>query len=476
MPNGPDDGRISRRLLLARGAVSGLGLWLLPSGLSARLSFGLEQGEGVKDDRRYLQAAVQAARWLRSVQVKTADGLAWPVDPAKPEHIETDLYHGTSGVVLFFVEAYRSTGDESYLKDAQAGGEYLLSKLPKSGDDFDCGLYTGLSGVAFALIEAGRYPGGANHRGGSRRCIKLLKAKAVKKGAGVEWTPTTDIISGNAGIGLFLLYAAREIPDKSLVDLAAQAGRRLVELGKPAGGGMKWAMNETFPRLMPNFSHGTAGVAYFLASLYRQTREKAFLDAAVAGGTYLRSVADTEGNACLIFHNEPDGKDLYYLSWCHGPAGTARLFYHLYRITNDKEWLEWVHKGARAVMRSGVPEKRTEGFWNNAGQCCGSAGVAEFFLNLYLSEGTWRAEYKEVSIRVADDLLSRATKTDGGVKWVQAEHRVQPENLAAQTGYMQGAAGIGMLLLHMQALDSKRQWWRHVRFSDSPWAAASPIA
>ncbi len=119
-------------------------------------------------------------------------------------------------------------------------------------------------------------------------------------------------------------------------------------------------------------------------------------------------------------------------------------------------------------MRSGIPEKRTEGFWNNAGQCCGNAGVADFFLNLYLTRDTRRTEYKEFCVRTAADLLSRGTKTNGGLKWVQAEHRVQPDNLAAQTGYMQGAAGIGMLLLHLNALDSPDDRRPRITFPDSP--------
>ena len=35
--------------------------------------------------------------------------------------------------------------------------------------------------------------------------------------------------------------------------------------------------------------------------------------------------------------------------------------------------------------------------------------------------------------------------------WVQAEHRVRPEFRVAQTGYMQGAAGIGLWLLEADA-------------------------
>ena len=33
----------------------------------------------------------------------------------------------------------------------------------------------------------------------------------------------------------------------------------------------------------------------------------------------------------------------------------------------------------------------------------------------------------------------------------QAEHRVRPELIVAQTGYMQGAAGIGSALIHLHA-------------------------
>ena len=56
--------------------------------------------------------------------------------------------------------------------------------------------------------------------------------------------------------------------------------------------GKTWPIATGSKRNMPNFSHGTAGVAYFLATLYQQTREKEFLDAAVLGGRYLTSVAD----------------------------------------------------------------------------------------------------------------------------------------------------------------------------------------
>jgi lantibiotic modifying enzyme len=282
----------------------------------------------------------------------------------------------------------------------------------------------------------------------------------------VEWNDTTDIIAGSAGTGLFLLYAARELGDASYRDLASAAGERLIELGIAEHGGTKWAMDPKFPRLMPNFSHGTAGVAYFLATLFQETRRPPFKAAALAGGKYLQAIAVTEGDICLIRHHEPqaDGERLYYLSWCHGPIGTARLFYRLHQVTGDPVWMDWVRKAARAVMSSGIPERQTPGFWNNVSQCCGSAGVAEFFLQLHRI--TRERAYLDFAQRVIRQVVARGERSPSGLRWVQAENRTEPDNLVAQTGYMQGAAGLGMLLLHADQHEQGRT--PAIRFPDSP--------
>ena len=79
---------------------------------------------------------------------------------------------------------------------------------------------------------------------------------------------------------MFLLYAAREMKDPASLELARRAGRRLVEHGLPERGGLRWPISVGSSRNYPNFSHGTAGVCYFLAELHRATGDKEFLDAA----------------------------------------------------------------------------------------------------------------------------------------------------------------------------------------------------
>jgi len=412
-------------------------------------------------DRPYLDAAEKAAAWIRASAVQTPAGLVWPADPKEAKSVNTTLYGGTPGIVLFFLEAYQATGHEAYLRDVRGGADALLAALPKENGR---GLYEGLAGVLFALEETFKATGDRRYRQGFLAGLKRIREGAAQKGAGIEWNSVTDIISGSAGTGLLLIYAYHETKDRGWLDLAAGAGQRLIELGRPENGGLKWAMDPQYPRLMPNFSHGTAGIAYFLARLYQETRRKEFLDAAVAGAKYLLSVADTEGGVCQVFHHEPDGKDLYYLGWCHGPVGTARLFYVLSETTGDKSWLDWVRKSANSLLKSGIPEKETPGFWNNDGICCGLAGVGEFFLDLSRALGD--KSYREFSGRVTARLLAKASVEDGRMFWVQAEHRVRPDFLVAQTGYMQGAAGIGMFLLRLDAAGLGKK--EKIIFPDSP--------
>ncbi len=411
--------------------------------------------DSIKDDIE------EVAHWIRSSAVQTEDGTTWPAVPGDNETINNTLYSGIPGIVLFFLEAFHATGDEDYLGDARVGADYLLATLDQQKG---AGLYVGLSGIGYCLEETYKATKELPYRQGVVRCLDLLEEWAEEKEPGIQWSENTDIISGNAGTGLFLLYLAEALPDKSVLAMARKVGDRLLAVGIPVETGTKWAMDPEYPRLMPNFSHGTAGIAYFLASLYRKTNEQEYLDGAIAGAQYLKSVARTDDDVCLILHHEPEGEDLFYLGWCHGPVGTARLFYRLYQITDDPMWMEWVEKGARGILKSGIPDQEVSGFWNNVGVCCGSAGVADFFLSLY--QITEKQEYLDFAKKLTEQILDKSTRDEHGLRWVQAEHRSRPDFLQAQTNLMQGAAGIGLWLLRLEEFDSGKR--PRIEMPDNP--------
>jgi lantibiotic modifying enzyme len=416
-----------------------------------------------------LDHALSAARWIHANRVETEQGVTWPADSDQPDTLTPSLYSGTTGVILFHLEMYAATGDRRLLNEARAGADQLMNEIPETSDAAT-GLYTGVGGMAFCFAQAHRVTKETAYRDGALRCLEIIGERARQIGTGVGWpqqlpdgTEVYDIVSGAAGTGLVLLDAASRFEEPRYLQLAAGAGRRLLEVGQKVETGTKWAMSAAFPRLMPNFSHGTAGVAYFLARLHAATGEQSFLDGAIAGARYLQSVAVGGADGWRIFHHEPEGEDLFYLSWCHGPAGTARLFYALWQATDREEWSAWTRAGADGILATGIPERRTPGFWNNISQCCGDAGVGEFSLALHrITEDPAHLAFAE---RITTRLVERATKSHDGLKWMQAEHRVRPELLQAQTGFMQGAAGVGTYFLHLHAANRPPSFV----LPDSPW-------
>ena len=404
-----------------------------------------------RNDRPYLGVARQAASWIRHARQPTPHGVTWPVDPLEPSMVDTEsLYTGTPGVVLFLLEFYRATGEAWALGDAMGGADHLI-ETPATKE---LGLYRGLGGIAYLFELVHRASGQARYRDAAKRCLAAI-GDATSDGK--TWGASNDIISGIAGTGLFLLWWADQVPElrTQALSLASRAGDVLMERAQTTTAGLQWQAGLDFPYLEPNFSHGTAGVAYCLASLHRRQPNQRARDAASAGARALLSIATTANDTCTIYHDDrPLGRDLYYLGWCHGPVGTTRLFSRLGQITGDAQWEQWVHRGARGIMLSGIPEHRTPGFWNNISMCCGNAGVAHCFAELARAHAS--AAYGQFAHRVTVDLLQRSTTDATGTRWFQAENRVDPNGVVAQTGYMQGAAGVGTLLLHLDGLSQGR--------------------
>jgi lantibiotic modifying enzyme len=436
----------TRREFVALAAAAGLPL-------SLRLELGSAWD---RSPRPWLELAVRCARWIERSAQPAEGGSRWPADPLKPESVGLDFYNGMPGVVAFYAALFDATRDPAWRNAARGGAGHLIREMDSATSELDAGLYTGLAGLGYTFMCLHQARVGDSYRAAAERTAALIVARTKTVDQGAEWSDSYDIISGTAGTGLFLLHAGLGWKRKDLMALSARAGHRLIAAGEPAEGGKMWYPSATFRRNYPNFSHGTSGVGYFLATLYQHTREPAFLAAALDGARYLDAVAHRENGATRIFHSTEGGENRYYLSWCHGPVGTARLFYRLHRVTGEKQWLGWVDSLTRAVFDSGVPEQRTTGYWNNISQCCGNVGIGQYCIDL--------ARYHPAAAaiafraRILKDTTARATDDGDGMRWVQAENRIEPENLVAQTGFMQGAAGVGTFFLQLDALERGERW------------------
>lgn len=407
-----------------------------------------------------LDDALKIEKWLRSIRVVRPEGIVWPVAP--PDTTTTiELYSGTAGIVLFYLELYQATHNESFLAEARSGAEYIMAVADhRKPEYYQLGLYTGEAGILYTLNKVFEVTHFRKYREGAQRSLERLTAATKLTGDVADWR-YNDIVYGAAGIGLELL----QLENKQGLPLAIQTGNGVLAHALPSAHGKKWYMDTAMVRqkyYMPNFSHGTAGVGYFLVKLFQQTNNKTYLDAAMAAAEELKSLENSDD--WVYHHDAEDGKNLFYLSWCHGPAGTARFYYLLYQVTKDESWKQRIRTAAKAMMVCGIPDKQLPGYWNNVSVCCGTASVASFFLDLYSLFGD--KEYLDFSRTMTQNLMARATPDGEGLKWIQAEHRRYPDLLQAQTGMMQGAAGIGLWLLRLNAFEKKQK--RLVKLPDDP--------
>ncbi|MEU7853359.1 lanthionine synthetase LanC family protein [Nonomuraea sp. NPDC049141] len=458
-----------------------------------------------------LIAAIMAGRWIRSAAVDDERGRHWRANPdprgrsaLAPE--PASLYAGAAGIVLFFLELAAATGHEAYLEDARAGAGYLAETW---GKQTSLSLYHGLSGTVVALAEAGWVLGDGRFEEAAVAAADRIVRSARPLDGGPGWS-RDPAQSGDGGVVLGLLHASSMLGVPAYLDLAVAAGARIARLAvpghrfgplddgcPPAGqtwsGGGSLEDGETWPgdaadllgvsgdvaggradlpvdAVTPGFLSGTAGTAFLLARLYGITGDPLFLDAARRGAGFVRMVSVVAGRCAAVPHHVPQGRGLHYLGFCSGSAGVARLFYELYRVTGEADDLAWCERLAHGIVESGVPHRRTPGFWNVSCQCCGTAGLVELFVGLWAATG--RKSYLDFAGVLAEHLIGRAVDHDGrGLRWYQAYRRLRPGEVSADTGYMVGAAGIGAALLHLDAALQGDQARRVILLPDNPFPA-----
>ena len=124
------------------------------------------------------------------------------------------------------------------------------------------------------------------------------------------------------------------------------------------------------------------------------------------------------------------------------------------------------------MRTSGVPRRLRPGFWDNDGRCCGTAGVGDVFLDHHqraagTPAGADSLDFAEV---LGSAVLERATTDSDGTRWHFLEHRNDPLELDAGTGWMQGAAGIVAFLFRLARVNAQGPPARVVDRPDSWWA------
>jgi len=421
----------------------------------------------------------KAARDIGDFLLKTArhdgDAQYWAQFEGGPKALADNqrqfplaLYNGVAGTGFFFLSLHRATGEPRYLEAARGAGLRLVQKaqgLPGGGlrwqgsserkgrtipEAEGIGLYTGNAGIGIFLLHLFQATKDARFRAAADGAFERVLKEAKAEGEGCCWENAfQDIIGGEAGIGLALIEAHRLAGNPAYIAAARKAASWLLSKAAPKGDMALWT---TYGTPDPNFSHGTAGIAFFLVALGDPPARKA----GIAGAKWVESQASPcEGDGLLWkYYAEPppQGKQNWVMnSWCHGAPGTTRLFLLLHRLTGDEAVLRTAARGAGGIraearLSSGKP------FYYNPTVCCGAAGCMDAFCDLYAA--TKEKRFLDDARLLADSVLRDLRDAPGGRAFATYDEADEETKLAPyyETGFMLGNAGIGYALLRLSAL------------------------
>ncbi|MGA3345628.1 MAG: lanthionine synthetase LanC family protein [Terracidiphilus sp.] len=441
-----------------------------------------------EQSQSFLESARGAALCIESSAQKLDErGVYWLPQPDDAERAPTEsapnaIYSASAATILFLVQLANATGEARYLKTASLGADYLVATWQEVVDrpgkglfsdrNRNLSLYGGLAGVAFVLNETGKATGKVKYCEAARTATDYIVRAAKTAGSGLAWSEAPGI-AGDGSIVLYLLYAAQEFESALYSITAERAGDHILEIAtNERHGGFSWRGFPAFPGLpkdayLPAFEDGTAGTVYVFARLYSETNKARFLFAANQGASHLQRVATLGGEVELISHPLSDLPDLHYAGFCHGPAGTARAFFELYKITREPDYQVWAERLAQKVLRGNVPGNQTPSYWNVVCQCCGSPAVIDLFVEMWAF--TQRLDYLATAQRAARKLVNHDTNSDGKRKRnAKARPRVTQQEANTDIDYFVGASGVGSALLRVHLAEQGK--YSAIHFPDNRFA------
>ena len=446
----------------------------------------------------FVEYAQQTASWIKTTGQISKFGKTWNQSPDSKEDF-TDypmltpksLYGGSAGVGLFYLRLYQATKNEEYLEEAKSAAKEIIetdegvsfyertlnskasgSKLVhvKNMPGWAAGYYNGRTGGGYFIIKLYELTQNDEYKNYAVKVADDLLSAAKKSDEGIYWSEQNDLC-GDAGFVTYLADIYKLTGDKKYLEAAVSFGNFLLSKGKSApNGGKYWNVVDLtiidFPKdvFWVNNAHGTSGVGWIFAILYKISKDEKFLEAAREAAKYIEGIAVGDENAVLVPYLDSlergPSTEFYYLSTCHGPAGTSLLFHLLYKITGEKEYLDWVLRLSRGIIKAGAPEIFSRGYWQSQALCCGTPGLLEHFVSVY--KLTKNTEFLEYAKRAAKTVVGQSfvPDADGDIyhqkkirRWSGAWWRTIPTDVHSYTGLYIGSAGNAWALLSLAAAE-----------------------
>lgn len=360
------------------------------------------------------------------------------------EASDAGLFSGMSGISLFYYELGKVSGDKEYFNLA---GKYLAEVFEKINTGFNYPTYcSGLAGVGWLLkfytdedfldaeeLEVLNDFDTYLHQ----TMLQYLDSKLY------------DYLHGAVGIGLYFLSRLPKSDAVKALEMLVDGLDRISVHDKVK----KWCWwensdpnNQNNKIINFSLSHGIASVANFLGRCVKAgiavEKSRNMLDSTLRYMLENRNSADKE--SCFpIYLSNSERYCVSRLAWCYGDPGMCTALWQTATITGNSE-LESIC--LNAMIQAAKCRNLQEARIFDAGICHGTAGLALIFSRMY--KNTKLAIFGEAAEFWREQTIGFAVQKEG-IAGYQAWNSKQKEWISL-TGLLDGAAGIGLVLLALE--------------------------
>lgn len=412
------------------------------------------------------RAALDIADSLLNEAKHSPDGMYWEtvnlINVAE-NRIERDfsesIYTGSTGILLFLIEAYRYTRHEKYLSAVRQGAAYLLhacGQQPPRSYSF----YSGRMGVAYMLLQlhaVDPQPGYIEQA----LAIAASSDEVVRRDLAQGRRVVFDFLNGLAGT-LFVLCLLYECTgDASLVDRIHFFVRTIVSHTKAADEGVYWDRGPDEIRPICGISHGAGGIGFALLQagtlfgnecllwLARQSfvYENKFFDKRSNNWPDLRiGVSDTLGYQRALPYFERGDIGFFtapreMTAWCHGAPGIGMTRLLASRLLDDEFLKADLERAVQKTKDTIAWECDHQTDITNFGLCHGLGGNALLLLEAAKNKqaGDEEALLKKIAMEAIRQNQQQGFYRSG----YSILYRVEV------SGLMVGKAGVGYFFLSL---------------------------
>lgn len=265
------------------------------------------------------------------------------------------IAHGNGGPIIFLTHAFEATGERRYLDAAEAAMRWMARHTVPIGSGILWKQYTtdtegamawcgGSTGAIEVLRVLERATGGVSYRQQIDATARGIAHEAHRIGSsGVAWPYRNGgpraggqpyvYCHGSSSTMIAMEHAARATGDVTYGELASAAAQHLIEAHDPQ---LFWPHIRGMNIRQPGFMVGVASIGHGFLELWRLRREQQHLDAAVTAGNDLLRIGNRPAPNQLRFINILDGPaewladSGYGIGWWDGASGIGMYLLELH--------------------------------------------------------------------------------------------------------------------------------------------------